>query len=281
MNSIGFPNLGLGPFSVFPTALSIGPLRVQWYGIFIVCGMILGTLYAYGKIKKTTRLTLDDLLNVVIVCILCGIVGARAYYVLTTLDVYEYRSFYDVIAVWNGGLAILGGILAGVIGLIVLCAVKKYPLLAVIDCLIPGVLIGQTLGRWGNFTNAEAYGVLDRFEFLGHIFPLSGQVTGNPFIMTINGTFVQPTFLYESVWNAVGLLLVHLFFPRKRYDGQILLLYCVWYGFGRALIEGLRGDSLYVGQFRISQLLSVAAFVIGIILLIVFSKTKHTTIKEN
>ena len=274
MNTIGFPNLGIAPFDVDPTALSLGPIRVQWYGVIIVLGMILGAIYAYYRLREK-GMNADNVSDIVLVCVPCGIVGARAYYVLTTLNVYEYRSLYDVVAVWEGGLAVFGGILAGMAGLLVVCRVKKYPTLAVFDAMSCGVLIGQILGRWGNFMNAEAYGVTDSFEFLGHFFPLSGQETGNPLIMTVNGVYAQPTFLYESVWNLIGFIGLHFFWKHKKYDGQILLLYGAWYGLGRALIEGLRADSLYVGSLRVSQCLAFGVFVVCVVLLVVFSIKKR------
>ena len=140
-----------------------------------------------------------------------------------------------------------------------------------LDCIAPGVMIGQLVGRWGNFVNAEAYGVIGPYDFLGHTFDAASLAEHNPFIMTVNGMYVHPTFLYESVWNLIGFLLINAFWKHKKYDGQILLLYLTWYGFGRAVIEGFRGDSLYIGSLRISQLLAFICFAAGVILLIAFA----------
>lgn len=268
MNLVGFPRLGLGPFSISHTAFSIGFLSVQWYGIIIVLGMALACLYAFWRMKSVP-LVVDDMLDIALVCIPSGIVGARLYYVLTSLE--NYPAFWDVFKIWEGGLAIYGGIIGGFIGIFAVCRHKKKSLLRVLDCIVPGVMIGQLVGRWGNFVNAEAYGVIGPYDFLGHTFDAASLAEHNPFIMTVNGMYVHPTFLYESVWNLIGFLLINAFWKHKKYDGQILLLYLTWYGFGRAVIEGFRGDSLYIGSLRISQLLAFICFAAGVILLIAFA----------
>lgn len=268
MNLVGFPRLGLGPFSISHTAFSIGFLSVQWYGIIIVLGMALACLYAFWRMKSVP-LVVDDMLDIALVCIPSGIVGARLYYVLTSLE--NYPAFWDVFKIWEGGLAIYGGIIGGFIGIFAVCRHKKKSLLRVLDCIAPGVMIGQLIGRWGNFVNAEAYGVIGPYDFLGHTFDAASLAKHNPFIMTVNCMYVHPTFLYESVWNLIGFLLINAFWKHKKYDGQILLLYLTWYGFGRAVIEGFRGDSLYIGSLRISQLLAFICFAAGVILLIAFA----------
>lgn len=268
MNLVGFPRLGLGPFSISHTAFSIGFLSVQWYGIIIVLGMVLACLYAFWRMKSVP-LVVDDMLDIALVCIPSGIVGARLYFVLTSLE--NYPAFWDVFKIWEGGLAIYGGIIGGFIGVFAICRHKKKSLLRVLDCIAPGVMIGQLVGRWGNFVNAEAYGVIGPYDFLGHTFDAASLAEHNPFIMTVNGMYVHPTFLYESVWNLIGFLLINAFWKHKKYDGQILLLYLTWYGFGRAVIEGFRGDSLYIGSLRISQLLAFICFAAGAILLIAFA----------
>ena len=222
--------------------------------------MILACAYAFYRMKSV-GLTTDNMLDIVIVCIPSGIIGARAYYVLTSLDSYD--TFFEMIAIWQGGLAIYGGIIGGFLGILAVCRVKNYKLTAVLDCIAPGVMIGQLVGRWGNFVNAEAYGVIGPYDFLGHTFDASALAAGNPFLMSINGMLVHPTFLYESVWNLVGFLLINAFWKKRRFDGQITLLYFTWYGLGRAVIEGFRGDSLYIGSLRISQLLAFCCFVLG------------------
>lgn len=265
MNIIGFPRLGLGPWSIDPTAISLGDIEIKWYGIIIVLGMVLACTYAFYRMKGLGLVT-DNMLDIAIVCIFAGIIGARAYYVLTSLD--RYHSFFEAIAIWNGGLAIYGGVIGGFLGVLAVCKIKKYNFLGVIDCICPGVLIGQIMGRWGNFFNAEAYGSLVDYDFLGIKIDSAALANNNPFIMTINGVSVHPTFLYESVWNLLGFLLINAFWKKKKYDGQILLMYLAWYGLGRCIIEGFRTDSLYLGSFRISQLLAFVCFVAGSITLL-------------
>ena len=271
MNTVGFPRLGLGPFELVPTAFSLGPISVQWYGIIIVFGMVLSCAYAFWRMKRVP-LVMDDMLDIAIVCIPLGIVGARLYYVLTSLK--DFPTLWDAFKIWEGGLAIYGGIIGGFLGVLLVCRRKKKPLFAVLDCIAPGVMIGQLVGRWGNFVNAEAYGVIGPYDFLGHTFDATSFAAHNPFIMTINNMYVHPTFLYESVWNLVGFLLINAFWKHKKYNGQILLLYLTWYGFGRAVIEGFRGDSLYIGSLRISQLLAFLCFALGVLLLIAFAVIK-------
>lgn len=265
MNSIGFPNLGIGPFEINPTAVVLGKLHIQWYGLIIVLGMILACSYAFYRMKSL-GMVLDNMLDVAIVCIPLGIVGARAYYVLTSLE--HYDSFYEMIAIWNGGLAIYGGVIGGIIGIFAVCKIKKYNFLGVVDCIAPGVLIGQLVGRWGNFTNAEAFGVIGKYDFLGIPFDTAALAENNPLIMTINGMQVHPTFLYESLWNLVGFIIINALWTKKKYNGEVTVMYLAWYGLGRSIIEGFRGDSLYVGGIRVSQLLAFLCFTVGTVILV-------------
>ena len=180
MNIIAFPGLNLGPWSINPTAIDLGFISVKWYGIIIVLGMILACSYAFYRMKGL-GLVLDNMLDIAIVCIPSGIVGARLYYVLTSLD--QYSNIAEMFAVWNGGLAIYGGIIGGLLGVFAVCKFKKYKFLGILDCIAPGVMIGQLVGRWGNFTNAEAYGIIGKYEFLGNWFDASALAENNPFIM--------------------------------------------------------------------------------------------------
>ena len=247
---------------------------MQWYGIIIVIGMLLACTYAFYRMKSL-GLVLDNMLDIAIVCIPCGIIGARLYYVLMSLD--SYHSIGEALAIWKGGLAIYGGVIGGFFGVLAVCKWKKYNFFGVLDCICPGVMIGQLIGRWGNFMNAEAYGVIDKYDFLGIPFDASSIANNNPFMMTINGITVHPTFLYESVWNLLGFILINAFWKKKKYNGQIVLMYISWYGFGRSIIEGFRGDSLYLGCFRVSQLLAFACFVLGVAALIVIGVRKKKT----
>ena len=261
MSYISFPGLGIGEFLVNRTAFGIGGLTVYWYGIIICTAIICGFAFAYMRMKKI-GITGDDLADLILFCVPSAIIGARVYYVLTSLDSYD--SFGEMIAIWNGGIAIYGAVIAGVAAFTLVCRYKKKPLLKMYDCASPGLILGQIIGRWGNFFNAEAFGVADRYEMLGKNFDISGTIENNPLRMTINGTMVHPTFLYESLWNLCGFALMNLFFKKKAFDGEVLLWYVGWYGLGRFFIEGLRGDSLYVGNIRISQLLALLCFVFAL-----------------
>lgn len=272
-SQISFPGLSIPPFTVNPIALTVGSIEIRWYGIIIVLGIIAGFSYAVYRAKQS-GLSLDDMLDYVLVALPLGIVCARLYYVLFYND-GSYKTFHDIVAIWEGGLAIYGGVLGGLLGIFLVSRKKKNSLRVVLDCFAPGVLIGQIFGRWGNFFNAEAYGTLDHidFPFIGRI--LTPRFEENyPFRMVIENNSVgkiavHPTFLYESVWNLLGFVLIHRFFLRKRFDGEVALWYFTWYGFGRFFIEGMRGDSLMFGSFRVSQVLALLLFCVGVVLIII------------
>lgn len=280
---IAFPGLGIEPFTLNKIIFSIGGVEVRWYGLIITCGIILACWYAMFRGKRNEGIVSDDVLDIAIVTVLLGVLGARLYYVLTTLDKYEYNSIVDVIAIWNGGLAIYGGIIGGCLGIVITCIVKKIRWQKLFDMAAPGVIIAQALGRWGNFFNGEAYGYAigetTRFYFFNteHILPSGegtffhtmrmglSQTVGAPL------TYYHPTFLYESLWNVIGFVLLNLLYKRKKFDGQIALCYFAWYGFGRMFIEGLRTDSLYIPgtTLRISQCVGLFCFVVAVLLMAV------------
>lgn len=278
MVTMSFPGLGIENFSVDPVAFTIpifGGLEVRWYGLIITLGIILAFVYAAFR-SKQEGIIFDDLLDIGLFTVLFSVIGARLYYVLTSLD--QYHSFKEAIAIWNGGLAIYGAIITGAITIFVVCRIKKINVLKMLDAAAPAVMIGQILGRWGNFFNGEAYGaqILE-----GH--PLYFLRMGLlPNIKSYHTMFYfHPTFLYESLWNLAGFLLINALYKKKKFDGQVVLMYVTWYGFGRMFIEGLRTDSLYVGVFRISQVVGFCCFVIGAILLTVFLlKARRQTLNE-
>ncbi len=271
MVNVSFPGLGIGEFSFNKVAFTIpigSGVEVRWYGIIITVGIILGLLYASFRAKHE-GISFDDLLDITIFTVIFAIIGARLYYVIFSNDTYE--TFYDVIAIWNGGIAIYGAIIAGALTIIAVCKYKKIKMLKALDMAAPAVMIGQIIGRWGNFTNGEAYGyAVKESEFL--YFMRMGLSKGSAPIQN----FVHPTFLYESLWNLVGFLIINALYKKKKFDGQILLMYLTWYGFGRMFIEGLRTDSLPLGIFRVSQIVGFVCFAAGLILLIVFlEKARH------
>lgn len=268
---LSFPGLGIGEFAVNRVAFTVFGHPVMWYGIIITSAIVLACLYIMWRAKER-GISSDTVLDYAIFTVVLGIIGARTYYVLTTLHVYQYDSFLDVIAVWNGGLAIYGGILGGALAIWLVSRRKKINPLVFLDCTAPAVMMAQAIGRWGNFMNAEAHG---------------GE-TDLPWRMGIRSAyssetiFVHPTFLYESLWNLLGFVLINLYWKHRKFDGEILLLYLAWYGFGRALIEGLRTDSLYVGPFRISQLLGAFFFLAGVSAIIVIRiRLRKKEKKEN
>lgn len=265
MVNVSFPGLGIGEFSFNKIAFTIpigSGVEVRWYGIIITLGIILGLVYASFRAKHE-GICFDDLLDITIFTVIFAVIGARLYYVIFSNDTYE--TFYDVIAIWNGGIAIYGAIIAGALTIIGVCRYKKIKITKALDMAAPAVMIGQIIGRWGNFTNGEAYGyAVKESEFL--YFLRMGLSKGNSPIVN----FVHPTFLYESLWNLLGFLIINALYKKKKFDGQIVLMYVSWYGFGRMFIEGLRTDSLPIGIFRVSQIVGFLCFAAGLTLLIVF-----------
>lgn len=262
MVTVSFPGIGIDNITLNPVAISIGNLEIRWYAIFIMTGIILAGLYCVYR-SKQEGISFDDILDMAIFAIPFGIVGARLYYV--AMSASHYHSFMDVIAIWNGGIAIYGAIIAGAITIAVVCKVKKIHYGKAFDMLAPGVMIAQAIGRWGNFFNGEAYGAKVPEDSIFYFIRM-GLVPNIESSKVMH--YFHPTFLYESVWNVVGFIIINLIYKKKKFDGQILLMYISWYGFGRMLIEGLRTDSLYLGEFRISQVVGFVCFVVGTALLI-------------
>ena len=241
-STISFPSLGLEMNP--PRSISLGPLTIYLYGIVIALGLMAAVLYALRRCPEF-GLKQDDILDGVLWVTPFSILCARAYYCAFTWSEYRGNPI-SVLYIWNGGLAIYGAVLGAIVGVIVFCKIKKVKLGAVLDIVALGFLIGQSAGRWGNFFNREAFGAAtDSFLRMG----LYNTATGVT-------EYYHPTFLYESVWNLTGLVLLHFLSKKRQYDGQIALGYAAWYGLGRTFIEGLRMDSLYWGPFRVSQVLA-------------------------
>lgn len=276
MTTVSFPGLGIGEFSINPVAFTIpigSGIEVRWYGILIVTGIILAFVYCAYRAKQE-GINFDNLLDIAIFTIVFAVIGARAYYVLTSLD--KYDSFWEMIAIWNGGLAIYGAVIAGALTIFIVCKIKKLNAVKMLDAVAPAVMIGQIIGRWGNFCNGEAFGE-ELVEGHWLYFARMGLNSYNTGFTTM---MVHPTFLYESLWNLVGFIIIHFLYKKKKFDGQIVLMYLTWYGFGRMLIEGLRTDSLYVGVFRISQVVGFLCFVLGAIALIVLFMKANRRAKD-
>lgn len=264
INYISFPGIGIGEMEIDKIAFNVFGRPIAWYGIIITIGIILAVLYVINR-GKYEGVSQDDIIDYSIFVIPIAIIGARLYYVLTSLD--QYDSLLEMFAIWEGGLAIYGAVIGGALTALVVSKIKKIKILKMFDMLVPAVMIGQIIGRWGNFMNAEAHGgVTDIFIRMG----IRTQYMDAP-------VYVHPTFLYESLWNLVGFLLINAYYKKKKYHGEIFYMYMAWYGIGRFFIEGLRTDSLYVGPFRISQVIGIASFVVGAfcLLFMYFKKGKN------
>ena len=269
---VSFPGLGIAETELNKIAFTLfGKLEVRWYGLIITLGIMFAVAYVIFRGKKNEHVISDDIIDIALLTVILGVIGARAYYVLTSLDHYE--TLGEALAIWNGGLGIYGGIIGGCLGIVIMCYFKKISWRKLFDMAAPGVMIAQAMGRWGNFFNGEAYGyaITDTthfFFFNKELILTSDKGTiFNLFRMGLNQwgttTYYHPTFLYESVWNVVGFILANIIYKHKRFHGQIALFYFAWYGFGRMFIEGFRTDSLYVpGTYvRISQLVGLLCFV--------------------
>lgn len=270
-NHISFPGLGIKEFTIDPVAFTIFGKDVMWYGVIISVGILLAISYVLYRAKHNEGIKHDDVYDYAIYVVLFGVIGARLYYVLTEFDQYKGKTFLETlknsIAIWEGGLAIYGGIIAGGITLAIVSKIKKIKPGKAFDMVAPAVMLGQLIGRWGNFCNGEAYGWSENVA----TFPLRMHLRKTEISYgredEIFSGFVHPTFLYESLWNLIGFILINLFYKKKKYDGQVFFMYITWYGFGRMLIEGLRTDSLYVGDFRISQVIGFLCFFFGLSIL--------------
>ena len=260
-SAISFPSLGI---EVNPgRVLELGPLTIHYYGAIIALGLLLGMLYACKRGKKF-GLKEDDILDGFLWVTPFAIVCARIYYVAFSWADYRDNPI-SVFYIWEGGIAIYGGVLGAVLGMWILCRVKKLKFTAVLDLILTAFLIGQFIGRWGNFMNREAFGAAtDSFLRMG----LFNTKTGA-------WEYYHPTFLYESLWNVAGFLLLHFLADKRKYDGQMALGYAAWYGLGRSFIEGLRVDSLYWGPFRVSQVLAAVTCVTAVSVLLWQSRKPH------
>lgn len=261
MNYIQFPSLGIN-LTVNPVAFTIGNLDVQWYGIIIALGFLLATTYAILS-AKYMRLNSDALFDTIIVGLICGIIGARLYYVAFYPGDFYIENPKEIFNIKGGGLGIYGGLIFGSVSGIIMAKIRKINFLAVLDVASIGYLIGQGIGRWGNFINQEAFGVETSLPW-GMYSNMTALESANP---------VHPCFLYESLLCLLGVVVLHIFTRKyRKYDGQTFLLYVIWYGIARFFIEGLRTDSLMIVSLnlRVSQVVAVVSVIVAIALLIVF-----------
>ncbi len=251
---ISFPFLGVEVNP--PRTLAIGPLSAHYYGLIIAVGLILAVAYACRR-SKEFGLKEDDVLDGVLWVTPFAILCARAYYVAFSWEDYAANPI-SMLYIWEGGIAIYGGVIGAILGMAVISKVKKVKFTAVLDLILMVFLLGQAIGRWGNFMNREAFGAAtDSFFRMG----LFNTVTGE-------WEYYHPTFLYESIWNFLGFVLLACLCSKRKYDGQVALGYAAWYGLGRSIIEGLRVDILWWGPFRVSQVLAAVTCVTAVSILI-------------
>ena len=251
--------------TINPVALKLGNLSVKWYGIIMAVAIILAVSMAIFEGRKR-QIESDDFMDLLLWAVPLGYVGARIYYVIFEWHYYS-QHLDEIIAIWNGGIAIYGGLLAGLAVLLVFCYKRMLPPFLMLDIITPGVMAAQILGRWGNFINQEAHGGPTTLAFLQSLH-LPDFIINQ---MKIGGVYYQPTFLYESFFNLIGLLIILLLRHRKHLfkQGEIFMLYLAWYSVVRFFVEGMRTDSLYLwGSIRVSQMLSVILLIVVIVLFI-------------
>lgn len=241
-----------------PIAFSIFGLDVRWYGVLISLGVVIGLALARYNSKKKA-IDFDNIIDTFLVAFPMAIIGARLYYVAFEFE--QYRG--DLLSIFNirqGGLAIHGGVIFGLLAAFLYSRHRKFDFLAMVDIVAPSLILAQALGRWGNFFNSEAHGGLVSYEFISK-FPSFIQKG-----MYIEGVYYHPTFLYESLWNViVCVLLILILYKRKEKEkGLVISSYFILYSLGRFFIEGLRTDSLLIGGFRVAQLVSIAGIVLGV-----------------
>lgn len=252
------------------TILSIGNFHIYCYSVLIATGIIIG-LYLLMKEASKQNISKDTIIDIAFYTIIWGIVGARIYYVIFNIKPYLSNPI-SILYVWEGGLAIYGAIIAGFITLLYQTKKKNIAIGKLTDMIVPSLILAQAIGRWGNFFNQEAHGGIVTLEFLKKIHIPNFIIKG----MYINGNYYHPTFFYESLWCLLGFILLVIIrrLLKNSKDGTLTFIYLIWYGIGRFFIEGLRTDSLYLGIFRISQIVSIVIVLIGIIGLI-YNKRKE------
>ena len=250
-------------------AFDLGIIQVYWYSIFIFLGALAACVVIYLEAKKR-KLNDEFIVNLAFNAIIFGIIGARIYYVLFDLDYYMQNPI-EILEIWNGGLAIHGGLITGGLFTVYYCKKNKVETLKVFDIIVVGLILGQAIGRWGNFFNQEAYGAITTAAKLKSMGVPDFVING----MYILGDYRQPTFFYESIWNFFGFiaLLIIRRYPYLK-TGQLSGFYLIWYSVARFIIEKMRTDSLMLGNFKIAQIMSIILLIIGVILFIYYKRIK-------
>lgn len=250
-----------------PIAFTIFGIDIRWYSLLILVGIVLG-IYLLIKEGKRFDIDADFLFNLAFWVIIFGFIGARLYYCLFNYQMYQDNPL-DILKIWEGGLAIHGGLIAGLITLIIYCRKYKFSAIKVCDMAVVPLILAQAIGRWGNFFNSEAHGSAVSYLTLKNFHIPDFIIEG----MNINGIYYHPTFLYESIWCLIGFLLL-LILRRYKYikNGMLTCIYVMWYSVGRFFIESLRTDSLMLGAFKQAQIISVILFVVALGVFMVLSR---------
>lgn len=244
-----------------PEIFNIYGFSIKWYSVLILIGIIVGFILADREARKF-NLPKDFVFDLGFWVVILGIIGARLYYVIFNFGLYK-NDLLEIFKVWNGGLAIHGGIIAGLITLIIYCKIRKVSPFRMADIVVPSLILAQAIGRWGNFFNSEAHGPATTLLNLQNLHIPKFIIDG----MKINGIYYHPTFLYESLWCLLGfivILLVRKFYKYLK-SGQLTCVYMMWYSVGRIFIESLRTDSLMLGNFKVAQLISIIMFLVGLV----------------
>lgn len=248
--------------------ISIGPITIYWYSFLIFLSILIGLLIVKKEVAKT-KLDKDFIFDLIFYLIPVAIIGARIYYVIFNYSVFK-DNFIDVFKIWEGGLAIYGAVITGILFTIYYCKKKKQSILLTLDILAPCLVLGQAIGRWGNYFNGEAHGVVTSLSYLKSLHIPDFIIKG----MYINGNYYIPTFLFESIWCFIVFIILVIVRNKLKYkkEGIIVCLYFILYSLGRFFIEGLRTDSLYIFNFRISQIVAIILIIIGIVGIIILKK---------
>lgn len=281
---VEFPKLGFS-FNIDPIAFKIGSFEIYWYGILIALGFILALIYVMKNFRRfgisTTRA-----LDVILVGFVGGIIGARLYFVIFSWDTFK-NNLSSIFDIRDGGIAIYGGLIGSILVGVLMCKIRKVKIAPMLDVAGIGFLIGQGIGRWGNFFNVEAFGSNTNLPWgmtgpsiVNYLSGKSGELAEIGVKIDPNMP-VHPMFFYEFLWCALGFVLLHIFSKHRKFDGEVFLLYLAWYGFGRFWIEGLRTDSLMIGNLRASKVLAGFVFIISLVIIFVkLNKIKRSGEKQ-
>ncbi|MBR1811905.1 MAG: prolipoprotein diacylglyceryl transferase [Clostridia bacterium] len=278
-----FPDKAFSVSSVFcEFTLGGREFSIKWYGVIIAFGFLLAVLFG-GRIAYTWKINLDKMIDVLIGGTILGVIGARLYYVIFAWDTYK-NDLLSIFKIWEGGLAIYGGIIGGILGAYIACKIRKMNFLNLLDLVGMSLLIGQGIGRWGNFANQEAFGTNTNMPWGMWSQKIAAAVTRDSAALAARGIemdpagYVHPTFLYESIWCLLGFALLYLVLKKfRKFSGELFLIYGMWYGLERMIVEGFRTDSLYIAatNIRVSQLLS-AVLVLACLVVFFIAMIRYT-----